>query len=102
MEHARDMAERGYFDHVTPDGRKPTDRLARTGYEWSLTGENIAKGEMSAEEAMRGWLASAGHCANIMDPRFTEMGFGLAEGDARGAVYWVQTFAAPRGEAEAR
>jgi uncharacterized protein YkwD len=96
------MAQRGYFDHVTPEGRKPTDRLASTGYEWTLTGENIAKGDMTPREAVQGWLASAGHCANIMDPRFTEMGFAIADGEGKGEVYWVQTFAAPREEPEAR
>lgn len=100
--HARDMAERDYFDHVTPEGQKPTDRLARTGYRWSLTGENIARGEMSADEALQGWLRSPGHCANIMDARFTGMGFAVADGDRKGEVYWVQTFAAPQGGTEAR
>lgn len=95
--HAMDMAQRGYFDHATPEGVTPTERLAQTGYRWALTGENIAKGDMGADEAMAGWLQSAGHCANIMDPRFTEMGFGIAaDGDRKGALYWVQTFAVPR------
>lgn len=95
--HAEDMAERGYFDHKTPEGITPTQRLAKTGYQWSLTGENIARGQMSAREAVEGWLASPGHCANIMEPRFSETGFALAEAGGReGALYWVQTFAAPR------
>ncbi len=95
--HAEDMAERGYFDHKTPEGITPTQRLAKTGYQWSLTGENIARGQMSAREAVEGWLASPGHCANIMEPRFSETGFALAEeGGREGALYWVQTFAAPR------
>jgi len=95
--HAEDMAERRYFDHKTPEGITPVQRLARTGYQWNLTGENIARGQMSAEEAVAGWLASPGHCANIMEPRFSEMGFALAEeGGREGALYWVQTFAAPR------
>jgi uncharacterized protein YkwD len=95
--HAMDMARRGYFDHDTPEGVKPAERLGRTGYRWTLTGENIARGDMGADEAMAGWLRSPGHCANIMEPRFSEMGFGIAaDGDRKGALYWVQTFAAPR------
>ena len=97
--HAMDMAQRGYFDHDTPEGVQPKERLARTGYQWSLTGENIARGDMGADEAMEGWLRSPGHCANIMEPRFSEMGFGIAaDGDRKGALYWVQTFAAPPGD----
>jgi len=95
--HAMDMARRDYFDHDTPEGVKPAERLGRTGYRWTLTGENIARGDMGADEAMAGWLRSPGHCANIMEPRFSEMGFGIAaDGDRKGALYWVQTFAAPR------
>jgi uncharacterized protein YkwD len=101
--HAIDMARRGYFDHDTPEGVPPKERLARTGYQWSLTGENIARGDMGADEAMAGWLRSPGHCANIMEPRFSEMGFGIAaDGDRKGALYWVQTFAAPRGDESPR
>lgn len=97
--HAIDMAQRGYFDHDTPEGVQPTERLATTGYRWSLTGENIARGDMGADEAMAGWLRSPGHCANIMEPRFSEMGVGIAAGGVReGDLYWVQTFAAPRGD----
>lgn len=101
--HAMDMARRGYFDHDTPEGVKPAERLAETGYRWTLTGENIARGDMGVEEAMAGWLRSPGHCANIMEPRFSEMGFGIAaDGDREGALYWVQTFAAPRDDAPPR
>jgi uncharacterized protein YkwD len=101
--HATDMARRGYFDHDTPDGVQPTERLAKTGYRWKLTGENIAQGDMNADEAMAGWLRSPGHCANIMEPRFSEMGFGIAaDGDRKGSLYWVQTFAAPRDDDSSR
>lgn len=95
QEHARDMAKRDYFDHKSPDGSEPRDRVQRTGYRWRLTGENIAFGPESAEEVVAGWLASPGHCANIMDARFLEIGVGVAEGRKRGHVYWVQSFATP-------
>lgn len=93
--HARDMARRNYFDHRAPDGTEPRDRVRSTGYRWQLTGENIAFGPESAEEVVAGWLASPGHCANIMDGRFREIGIGVAEGRQRGHIYWVQTFASP-------
>jgi uncharacterized protein YkwD len=59
-------------------------------------GENIALGPQSADEVVDGWLASPGHCANIMDSRFRHIGVGLATGRGRGQIYWVQTFGAPR------
>lgn len=94
--HARDMARRTFFDHRGSDGKQPKDRVLRAGYEPRLTGENIAFGPESAEEVVAGWLASPGHCANIMDARFEHLGVALATGRKRGEIYWVQTFGAPR------
>jgi uncharacterized protein YkwD len=94
--HARDMARRKYFDHLGKDGSQPKDRVLRAGYRPRLTGENIAYGPESAEEVVAGWLASPGHCANIMDARFQNIGVGLATGRDRRQIYWVQTFGAPR------
>ena len=93
--HARDMARSDYFDHRGADGSQPKDRVLRAGYQSRLTGENIALGPESAEEVVAGWLASPGHCANIMDSRFQHIGVGLATGRGRGKIYWVQDFAEP-------
>jgi uncharacterized protein YkwD len=95
-DHARDMARRKYFEHRGRDGSEPRDRVLRAGYKSRLTGENIALGPESAEEVVAGWLDSPGHCANIMDPRFQEIGVGLATGKKRGQIYWVQNFGTPR------
>ncbi len=95
--HAEDMARRGYFDHTGADGSSPPQRVTRGGYAWTVAGENLALGRMTAREAVDGWLASPGHCANIMDPRFTETGVALAAGRERDRrTYWVQSFAAPQ------
>jgi len=94
-DHAHDMARRKFFDHRGSDGSQPKDRLIRAGYHPRLTGENIAYGPESAEEVVAGWLASPGHCANIMDSRFRNIGVGLVIGRKRGEIYWVQTFGAP-------
>src|SRR5882672_644159 len=94
--HARDMARKKFFDHRGTDGSQPRDRVLRAGYASRLTGENIAFGPVSAEEAVSGWLASPGHCENIMDPRFQHIGVGLATGRKRGSIYWVQDFGAPQ------
>ena len=95
--HADDMAWRSYFDHTGADGSSPPQRVTRGGYAWKIAGENLALGRMTAREAVDGWLASPGHCANIMDPRFTETGVALATGRERDRpTYWVQTFAAPQ------
>jgi uncharacterized protein YkwD len=95
-DHARDMMKKKFFDHRGSNGSQPKDRVLRAGYQPRLSGENIALGPESAEEVVAGWLNSPGHCANIMEPRFEEIGVGLGIGKKRGQIYWVQTFGAPR------
>jgi uncharacterized protein YkwD len=95
--HASDMAEHNYFEHEDLTGRTPADRVRATGYREKLVGENIAYGPKSADEVVQGWLDSPGHCENIMDPRFAEMGIAYAPGrSSRRGLYWVQLLAAPR------
>lgn len=94
--HANDMAEKNYFEHVDPAGQSPADRVRAVGYQEKLVGENIAYGPKSVDEVVQGWLDSPGHCENIMDPRFVEMGIGLAPGHVKRGLYWVQVLAEPR------
>ena len=95
-EHASDMARHDYFEHVDLSGRSPADRLRALGYHERLVGENIAYGPQTADEVVSGWLHSPGHCENIMDPRFAEMGIAFAPGQvSRRGLYWVQVLAEP-------
>ena len=95
--HANDMAEHNYFEHQDLAGRSPAERVRAVGYQEKLVGENIAYGPKNADEVVQGWLESPGHCENIMDPRFAEMGIAYAPGKAsRRGLYWVQVLAAPR------
>jgi len=94
--HAADMAKHSYFEHQDLQGRSPADRVRAVGYREKLVGENIAYGPKSAEEVVQGWLSSPGHCENIMDPRFAEMGIAYAPGQAsKRGLYWVQLLADP-------
>jgi uncharacterized protein YkwD len=94
--HASDMAVHNYFEHEDLSGHTPADRVRAVGYPEKLVGENIAFGPRTAEEVVQGWLGSPGHCENIMDPRFAEMGIAYAPGHAKRGLYWVQLLAAPR------
>jgi uncharacterized protein YkwD len=94
--HASDMAINNYFEHEDLSGHTPADRVRAVGYREKLVGENIAFGPRTAEEVVQGWMDSPGHCENIMDPRFAEMGIAYASGHAKRGLYWVQVFAAPR------
>jgi uncharacterized protein YkwD len=96
-QHARDMAAHHYFEHQDRAGRSPADRVRAAGYAARIVGENIASGPLSAREVIEGWLRSAEHCENLLDPRYTEMGIAYAAGrGSHPGLYWVQLFAAPR------
>jgi len=88
--HADDMHARGTMSHTGGDGSDPGQRVARTGYAAATWGENVAAGYPSVDAVTAGWLGSDGHCANLMNPAFTEFGGGEA------GRYWVQVFARPQ------
>ncbi|HJR68496.1 MAG TPA: CAP domain-containing protein, partial [Gammaproteobacteria bacterium] len=68
-----------------------------TGYAWRGSGENVAAGQRTAEEVVEAWLDSPGHCATLMEPKFTETGIAFALAPGKNPdVYWTQVFAAPR------
>ena len=94
--HAEDMAHYNYFSHSGRDGSDPAERVERAGYRYRNTGENIAAGQMRAEDAMAAWMKSPEHCANLMNPAFTEMGVAFAiDRASKMGVYWTQTFGRP-------
>jgi uncharacterized protein YkwD len=74
--HSEDMAARDYFAHVTPEGLSPTDRVNAQGYPGGA-GENIAMGYPTARAVVIAWMASAGHCRNILGEG-REIGVGSA------------------------
>jgi len=93
--HSRDMAARNYFDHVDPAGATVAQRATRAGYRWQVVGENIAAGQGSARQVVAGWLASPGHCENIMSREFVDMGAAYAiNPHSAMEIYWTQTFGA--------
>jgi uncharacterized protein YkwD len=95
--HSRDMATRNYFDHRAPDGSRADARARREGYNWRRIGENIAAGQGSPQEAMAAWLASPGHCENIMTREFAEMGAAYAINEhSEHTIYWTQVFGTRR------
>ena len=95
--HAVDMARHSYFSHAGRDGSNPAQRVTRAGYKYRATGENIAAGQTSPEEAVAGWIRSPPHCANLMNPVFTEMGVAYAvDATSEMGVYWAQAFGTPR------
>ena len=94
--HAGDMAELSFFSHTGTDGSQVAERARRSGYAWRTIGENIAAGQLKADAAMQGWLKSPSHCANLMQPSYTDMGLAFAVNpQSESGVYWVQVFGLP-------
>ena len=89
---AEDMAKKGYFSHTSPTYGSAFDMMKAAGYSYRTAGENIAKGQKTAETVMRGWMNSSGHRANILSTGYAKIGVGYAL-DASGTPHWVQIFA---------
>ena len=89
--HSKQMVDMAFFDHVTPSGEEPWDRMEAAGYSYTYAGENIAAGNPTADATMQQWMDSDGHCSNIMSADFTEIGVGYYPGGGYGHM-WTQAF----------
>ena len=88
--HSADMARRRYFDHASPEGQQPAQRLTARGVSWRMVAENIAwTPEQSARQTLRGWLNSSGHRRNLDNCGYTHHGIGLQN------AYWTHVFVTP-------
>ncbi|WP_445683122.1 CAP domain-containing protein [Solibacillus sp. FSL H8-0538] len=87
-EKSQDMKDKNYFSHTSPTYGSPFDRLKALGISYQAAGENIAKGQRTAEEVVTAWMNSEGHRANILNENFTHIGVGyVKEGNI-----WTQQF----------
>ncbi|BAY44081.1 SCP-like extracellular [Scytonema sp. HK-05] len=84
--YAEEMSERRVLSHTGPDGSKAWDRAEAVGYEARMMGENIAAGQRTPEQVVKGWMDSPGHRANILRSQYTDIGVGFYNN------YWVQDF----------
>lgn len=92
--HSSDMAETGQLSHTGSRGQDLEERVRSAGYEPRAWGENVAYGQPDPESVLVAWLDSPGHCRNIMDPDYREVG--AARARARdGRPYWTLVLAAP-------
>jgi uncharacterized protein YkwD len=85
--HTKDMESKKFFSHTGSNGTTVPSRIEKVGYKWLNYGENIGFGYLDEKEAVEAWLKSPGHCKNIMNPMFAELGA------SRSGNYWTQVFA---------
>ncbi len=83
--HDADMLTRGYFSHMTPEGKSPVDRADAARYVYRLFGENIALAP-SVVEAHQALMKSPGHRANILSKEFTKIGIGIQNAGSYGLM----------------
>ncbi len=89
---ARECAASRSIEHTRPDGRESHTVLQELNIDYTTMGENLAMGQISAEEVCGQWRHSADHRRNMTNRRFHRIGIGLAA-DEEGVGYWVQIFA---------
>jgi uncharacterized protein YkwD len=99
QKYADEMAAGNFLSHKGKNGSTPGDRMQKSGYKWrdSLTGsmvaENIAGGQPSVAQVMKGWKRSKGHYRNIVEKKFEHVGFGFTTSEtSKYRSYWVQNF----------
>ena len=83
--HSRDMFARGYFAHITPDGKSPFDRMDEAHVQYLTAGENLALAH-SLSIAHNGLMNSPGHRANILNQNFSRIGIGILDGGFYGLM----------------
>jgi uncharacterized protein YkwD len=91
--HSRAMAARGFFDHDSADGSSFWKRVERyypsRGFQYWSAGENLAYGSpsISVNGAVRAWMGSPGHRANILSTSWREIGIAAVHADSAPGVY---------------
>ena len=97
-ERSNDMAQKGYFAHVSPTGETFKSDMQSHGVACSWCGENIAYNNFGDDQTvavvLSAWMASPGHRDNILRPSFDRVGVGVALGGS-GAKYYTAVFAGP-------
>lgn len=88
--HSADMCNRRYFNHRSPEGSAPWDRLRQAGARFTAAAENIAVGYTSAQGVHDGWMRSAGHRANRLNGRYGRVGIGVYR--CEGRPTWTELF----------
>lgn len=94
----KDMFDKQYFEHISPDNKGPSDLAKKVGYDYIIIGENLALGNFKDDQTLvEAWMNSPGHRANILNNKFLEIGVAVGKGTFEGNQTWlaVQEFGKP-------
>lgn len=96
LRHTSDQIGMNKLSHRSSDGRLLENRLK--AYDWVWAGENLARNkgfDDSAAEAVRGWVNSPRHYANMFRPDFRQAGMAVMRDSRTGYTYFTQVFITP-------
>ena len=95
---AQYLQRENQFSHSGANGSTIGDRMSAAGYAWQAVGENLAAGYADFGAVLQGWLDSPGHCANVMNGSFVDVGVVLVQGTASNTyrTYWAMALGRPR------
>jgi hypothetical protein len=97
QEKGRDMLENQYWAHTSPSGVTSWRWINEQGYQYAYAGENLARNFANAEATVAAWMASSSHRKNLLHSYYTEVGFGIVDGQLHGrsSTIIVALFATP-------
>jgi len=95
---AQDMIIYSYFSHESPAGTTPWYWFKKAGYNYQIAGENLGIGFLDSEEIYQAWGDSPSHKANLVNPKYEDIGIAVLKGDFNGneTTVVVQLFGSPK------
>ncbi len=84
------MSENQFLEHASSNGDTLVERMQDVNYVWSAVGENLAHNQKTIQQVIADWLASPGHCSNLMSSDYTQAGVAVVN------RYWTQVYATPK------
>jgi len=98
----QDMFADQYWSHTAPDGTEPWYFIEQSGYKYKVAGENLARDFMNTSDMVTAWMASPTHRANLLNPKFEEIGIAVIDGRLNGfeTTLVVQMFGSPGSKAK--
>ena len=94
--HSDDLAQNGGASHTGSDGSTPAERVLATGYDYRVTGENVATGQKSWSEAFKAWQDSPNHNSTLLMKDATDFGIAITYmPQTTYQTYWTMIMARP-------
>lgn len=97
LKKGQDMFSQQYWAHTSPVGKEPWSFMKEAGYEYQAAGENLARDFSVTSDMVQAWMNSPTHRANVVNPKYTEIGVAVIDGTLQGyeTTLVVQMFGQP-------